>query len=93
MEDATEKLLKSVSMTEKALDLTGIYLRKTYYQRILTLQKRRERADDELKKLYETHQTLIEKNLIGVYSDEVFKEQNKLMEQKIATIQFTKMTI
>lgn len=53
-------------------------------------QKRREQADNELKKLYETRQALIEKNLTGTYSDDIFKEQNKLIEQKIATIQMTK---
>jgi DNA invertase Pin-like site-specific DNA recombinase len=90
IEDATTKLLNDVSMTPKALELVGSYLRKTYFQRITTLQKRREQADDELQKLYETRQTLIEKNLSGIYSDDIFKEQNRLLEQKIATIQLTK---
>ena len=90
IEEATTKLLDTVSMTDKALELTGTYLRKTYYQRVATLQKRRLQADDELRKLYETRQTLIEKNLAGIYSDDIFKEQNRLIEQKIATIQMTK---
>ena len=90
LEETTTKLLSSISMTDKALDLVGTYLRKTYYQRVTTLQKRREQADDELKKLYETRQSLIGKNLAGIYSDDIFKEQNKLIEQKIATIQMTK---
>lgn len=90
LEEATTKLLNGVSMTDKALELTGTYLRKTYYKRIATLRKRREQADDELKKLYETRQTLIEKNLTGVYSDDIFKDQNRILEQKIATIQITK---
>ena len=89
LEDATSKLLDSVSMKDKALELTGTYLRKTYYQRVATLQKRREQADDELKKLYETRQALIEKNS-GIYSDDIFKEQNRILEQKIATIQIAK---
>ncbi len=35
-------------------------------------------------------QALIQKNLSGVYSDEIFKEQNKLIEDQIASIQITK---
>ena len=35
-------------------------------------------------------QALIQKNLSGVYSDEVFKEQNKLIEEQIASIRMTK---
>ena len=90
IEEETEKLLNNVSLTEKAYDLVSTYLRKTYYQRVATLQKRREQADTELKKHYETRQTLIEKNLNGTYSDDMFKEQNKMLEQKIAMIQMTK---
>ncbi len=90
LEEATAKLLDTVSMTDQALELTGTYLRKTYYKRVASLQKRREQADDELKKLYETRQSLIEKNLAGIYSDDIFKEQNRILEQKIATIQIAK---
>lgn len=33
---------------------------------------------------------MIEKNLAGVYSDEMFKEQNRFLEEKIKDIQITK---
>lgn len=65
------------------------YLRKTYSQRVSTLQKRREEADEELRKLYETRQSLIDKNLAGIYSDDIFREQNRVLEEKIANIQIT----
>lgn len=90
IEKETTKLLTGVEPTSKALDLISIYLRKTYYKRVATLQKRREQADDELKKSYETRQTLIDKNLSGIYSDNIFREQNSLLEEKIARIQMTK---
>ena len=54
------------------------------------LQKRRDEADKELKRLYELRQSLIQKNLSGIYSDEIFKEQNKLIENQIAGVQITK---
>lgn len=34
--------------------------------------------------------SLIQKNLNGIYSDEIFKEQNKLIEDEIAAVQITK---
>lgn len=84
------ELLKKITVKPKTMELLIAYLRKTYYQRIGVLQKKRDHADIELKKLYEFRQALIEKNLSGVYSDEVFKEQNKLLEEKIRDIQVTK---
>ena len=90
IEEETTKLLESVNLTPEALELIAIYLRKTYYKRVASLQKRREQADDELKKLYETRQALIEKNLAGIYSDDIFREQNRMIEEKITTIQITK---
>lgn len=90
IERETAKLLNNIAPTQKALELITIYLRKTYYKRISTLQKRREQAEDELKKAYETRQALIDKNLAGIYSDDVFREQNRILEEKIARIQMTK---
>ncbi len=90
IENDTAKLLSNINPTPKALELIMLYLRKTYHKRVATLQKRREEADNELKKLYETRQALIDKNLFDIYSDEIFKEQNRILEQKIAAIQMTK---
>lgn len=87
--DTTDYLGK-ISLTEKTAKLFNAFLRRTYFSRAKTLQKRREQADDELKKSYETRQALIDKNLTGIYSDEIFKEQNNMLEAKIKSIQFTK---
>jgi len=54
------------------------------------LKKRKELADSELTRLYEMRQALIQKNLGGVYSDEVFTEQNKLNEEQITALRTTK---
>jgi len=90
LEQSTITLLTNITLTEKTTELLNAYLRKTYYQRMATLQKRRDAADDELKKLYEFRQALIEKNISGVYSDQMFKEQNELVEEKIKAVQLTK---
>jgi hypothetical protein len=59
-------------------------------KRISILQRKKTDAEGELTKIYALRQTLIEKNLAGVYSDEVFKEQNALLEEKIRDVQVLK---
>jgi len=41
-------------------------------------------ADEEINKLQALRQVLVEKNLTKVYSDEIFKEQNAVIEEKLA---------
>ncbi len=82
--------LSTITPTKEALDAFIALLRRTYYQRGTQLQKRRDQADAELKKLREMRQALIQKNLNGIYSDEIFKEQNKLIEDQIATVLMSK---
>lgn len=86
LSQAIISFLSLISPTKEGLDAFIALLRRTYRQRGAQLIKRREQADIELKKLYELRQSLIQKNLSGVYSDEIFKEQNKLIEEKIAAI-------
>lgn len=90
LEEATIKELYKVAPKKKTIELFISYLRTKYYSRASELVKRRAQADDELKKLYEFRQALIEKNLSGTYSDEMFKEQNKIVEDKVKDIQITK---
>lgn len=90
IEDETTRLLSKISLKQETIELINIFLRKTYYQRIDSLRLKRDKADIDLKKVYVTRQLLIEKNLSGVYSDEVFKEQNKLLEEKVKAIQASK---
>lgn len=90
IEPETSTLLKSITLKPETATLISAFLRRTYYLRIGSLKLKRDQADIELKKVYETRQTLIEKNLSGVYSDDIFKEQNKILEEKIAAIQAAK---
>ncbi len=90
IEDLTHELLTKMSLRQEAVELINAYIRQTYFLRIGALRKKREAADVELKKLFELRQALIEKNLHGIYSDEIFKEQNKLLEEKISGVQTAK---
>ncbi|MGH9857206.1 MAG: recombinase family protein, partial [Acidobacteriota bacterium] len=90
IEDATSDLLAKVSLKPETTQLINAFIRRTYYLRIGALKQKRDQADIELQKVYETRQALVEKNLSGVYSDDIFKEQNKLLEEKIKAIQAAK---
>ena len=90
LEDATTSFLSTITPTKECLNAFIALLRRTYYQRVKQLQKRKEGADVELKKLYELRQSLVQKNLNGIYSDEMFKEQNKLIEEQITAVQVSK---
>ena len=86
VEEEMKNLLTRISPKPETSQLLNAFLRKTYHERVANLQKRREEADVELKKLHGFRQALVEKNLSGVYSDEIFKEQNKAIEEKIQAV-------
>ena len=90
LNDTTKNFLSTISPTKECLDAFIALLRRTFITRGTQLRKRRETADIQLRKFYEMRQALIQKNLSGVYSDEIFKEQNKLIENQITSIQVTK---
>ncbi len=90
LEKATTRLLKKINLQPQTIQLLIAFLRFTYRERAGTLLKRREEADGEIEKLYTQRQTLIEKNLSGIYSDDVFKEQNKRIEEQITLLQYAK---
>lgn len=90
IDSETSALLKSITLKPETAKMINAFLRRTYHMRIGALRQKRDQADVELKKIYETRQTLIEKNLSGIYSDDIFKEQNKILEEKITAIQAAK---
>lgn len=90
LDDATREYFERITPKQETVDLFVSFLRTNYFSRLSTLQKRREEADGDLKKLFETRQALIEKNLAGTYSDEMFHEQNQMLEEKIKSVQISK---
>jgi site-specific DNA recombinase len=90
LETAVVSFLSTITPTQEGLDAFTALLRRTYVKRVTQLKKRRDAADTELKKLQELRRSLIHKNLSGVYSDKIFKEQNKLIEDQIADLQIAK---
>jgi site-specific DNA recombinase len=86
------KTLRDISLTDNGLRLLVTFLRSNYMKRIAIFQKRKAEADVELTQLYARRQTLVEKNLAGIYSDEIFKEQNAIIENKIQDMHEVKNT-
>ena len=76
--------------TQEGLSIFANFILKTYKKRTAIIKKRKMIADEELNKLHGLRQQLIEKNLAGIYSDEIFKEQNAIVEQKIVEAQNAK---
>ncbi len=89
-EDALLALLKKITPKKECLDLYLYAMQKSYSERFKRLEKMKQEADDEIERLKVLRKTLVEKNLSGVYSDEVFKEQNAIIEEKMITAQIVK---
>ncbi len=81
--DEIINILDGVTPTENGIKFYCAYLRKTYNKRLTKLHRTKNAADEEIKKLYALRQLLIQKNLEGTFSDDIFKEQNAMLEEKI----------
>ena len=75
--------LKRMSPSEVGLKLYISLLLKTYNQKMGRLNKIRAVVDEEIRKPQSLRQSLVKKNLSGLYSDEIFREQNTVIEKKI----------
>jgi len=85
LDDSLIEFLKEITPKKNSLEFFLLLLRKTYHKNVAALSTKREKAELELVKLKELRQTLVQKNLRGTYSDDVYKEQNKIIEDKITT--------
>lgn len=90
LEDSLIELLKFITPKKECIDLFIHFLYKAYYERVSRLTKIKNEADDEITKLKTLRNTLVEKNLAGIYSDEIFKEQSAIIEDKITKAQIVK---
>ena len=90
LENALMQTLRRITPTKEGLELFLTLLQKTYHSRRSRLEKIANQADTELEKLYSIRRQLVEKNLAGIYSDEIFKEQNAILEERIINAQITK---
>ncbi len=82
LEEVLINLLKQVTPKKECLNLFIEFMYKAYYERLSRLTKIKNNADDEITRLKELRKVLVEKNLTGVYSDGIFKEQSAMIEDK-----------
>ncbi len=83
-------VLKSITPIPQCRELFITFIQEKYHQRKARLEKLRNEADGEIAKLHQTRRQLVEKNLAGIYSDDIFKEQNIFIEDKILRAQIAK---
>jgi site-specific DNA recombinase len=83
LHDVLDTKLDEIKLTPDGIKMLVAFLRQNYLKRTTLLQKKKATAELELHKLHEVRQTLVQKNLDGIYSDELFKEQNALLETKM----------
>ena len=85
-EEHRAKLFDTINLKPETIDLVMVQIRKRYKERLAPVLKMRDQADVEIRRLRELRQSLINKNLTGVYSDDVFKEQNALLEDQLKRV-------
>ena len=90
LEDAMMNLLKQVTPKPEALNLFISRMYQVYQKRYSQLKTMKDKADVEIINLQEMRRQLVEKNLSGIYSDEIFKEQNAIIEEKMTRAQIVK---
>ncbi len=83
LDEKLTELLKEITPTKECLNLFTHYMYKSFSKRTARQRNIQNQADAEIKKLTELRQSLIEKNLTGIYSDDIFKEQNAMIEDKM----------
>ncbi len=82
--------LKEITPREEALNLFIEFMYKAYHSRLSRLTKIKSDADNRIEDLRTLRRVLVEKNLTGVYSDEIFKEQSAMLEDKMIKAQIIK---
>lgn len=90
LDESLIELLRSISPTEEYLELFIKFVKDEYDERLKGLRKNKDQAEEQIQQLLEVRKVLVEKNLMGIYSDEIFREQNELLEKKMATAQVAK---
>lgn len=83
LDNTVISLLKQYTPKPESLNLFITFLYKIYHERVSRLTKIRNEADSEIERLKALRKSLVEKNLSGVYSDEIFKEQNAVIEDQM----------
>lgn len=83
LEAETFRYLEKVRCTSQAYELFLFLARSAYQKRTSYLSQRQREVSGRIESLGKMRQALAEKNLAGIYSDELFTEQNQLLDRRI----------
>lgn len=88
LHDAFYELLREVN-TDKLRLLTIMLTNKIQQYRLARLKQRQRITKNQIQRLTDQKQSMIDKNLAGIYPDDVFKEQFPLMEKQLQNMSIT----
>ena len=83
LDEEVIELLRSITPKKECIELFTQYVVEEYERRLKDLKKTKNAADGEIQRLKDMRKVLVEKNMLGIYTDEIFLEQNALLEQKL----------
>ncbi len=83
LHDSIFTLLNGIRLTTQAQELLKKLIFTKYKNRLAVLEKGHRTSGQTIIHLKEQQQVLIQKNISGLYSDEIFKEQNNIIEEKL----------
>ncbi len=83
LDEEVVRLLRSISPSKECIELFSQYVVEEYEKRLANVKKAKNVADGEIQRLKDMRKVLVEKNMMGIYTDEIFMEQNALIEKKM----------
>ncbi len=84
LNDSLIEFLHTITPPKEKLELFLLLLRKNFNQSFNSLMAKREKAESEVTLQKKLRQALVEKNLLGTYTDDIYQEQSKIYEDRIA---------
>lgn len=83
LDDAVVELLQSIQPKKDCVDMFTKFVLEEYERRLKNVKQAKNQSDGEIQRLKDMRKVLVEKNMMGIYTDEIFTEQNALIEKKL----------
>lgn len=90
LHDQLIKELRRITPSPETLEWFKLKLHSSYNARLKLLEESHKQASLHIQELKDRYNLLVEKNMSGLYSDEVFKEQAKKIEEELTVAHLVK---
>lgn len=87
LNDSLIEFLHDITPSKEQLEVFLMVLRKKFTQNVNAIKTKRERAEQEIVQLKQLRDDLVMNHLKKIYSDEVYQDQSKKIENKIAAFE------